>query len=349
MLQFTEILPKSLGVHFNALLAPAIAPPLQALTRVMGPILWFIHLINLPFAGRKQSEDTTLEQISGLAAAARLSRVIDPHQARMIEAASELEDIKVRQIMTPRTEVQYLRVNQPIEETLGIIQSCPYTRLPLCEGSIDNIIGIVNVKDVMRGLDLAPGRFRIEQGEGNSGEREARSGPGSGKHVFGSGTIDLRRIQRDALALPENINILQALRRFQAERQHMAVVVDEYGATQGIVTLEDVLEEMVGDIEDEFDPSAPQRIRPEGDGYRVEGRVSLYELASRIPGLGIDHTEEQVDTAGGYVSQLMGRVPARGDRVISRGFSWTVTLADARQVHEVFLEPLPEPEEGEER
>jgi CBS domain containing-hemolysin-like protein len=134
MLQFTEILPKTIGVKYNHLLAPAIAPPLDLLVRVMRPILWFIHLVNKPFERKSEIADTTLEEIAGLAASARLSQLIDPRQAEILHAASQIESLRVRQIMTPRVEIQYLRVGQPVEELLDILRNSPYTRLPLLRG-----------------------------------------------------------------------------------------------------------------------------------------------------------------------------------------------------------------------
>ncbi len=346
MLQFTEILPKSLGVRYNENLAPVIARPLDGLTRLMAPLIWLIHLINRPFERGGEVEDTTLEQISGLAAAARFSRLIDPQQARMIEAASEFEAIRVRQIMTPRTEVVSIRVDQPIEEILDAVRRSPYTRLPLCEGNVDNIIGVVNVKDLFKALDLVPGRFQLADTDEAREAGEVAARPGAGKHVFGSGAIDLMEIKRDLLVFPQSLNILKALRRFQVDRQHMAVVVNEYGATEGIVTLEDVIEQMVGEIEDEFDPLRPKLVKQEGESYRVSGRVPLHELSGHIPRFHIEHTEESVDTVGGYVVQHMNRLPNVGDSVRDGAWKWTVTKADAKQVHEVLLTPAAGAEEA---
>ena len=339
MLQFTEILPKTLGVRYNGFLAPLIAPPLEVLVRLLGPLLWFIQLINRPFSGSAQTgEDTTLQEIAALAAS---SPLMDPHQSRMIQAASELESIRVRQIMTPRTEVMYLLVSQSIEEILNIMNRCPYTRLPLCDGDIDHVTGMVHGKDLMKVMDLTPGRFNIETiaPDGDSGAEKIAAGPGTALHVFGTGEIDLMKIKRDVVFLPEHLNILEALRHFQRARLHLAVVVDEYGATIGIVTLEDVIEEMVGDIKDEFDLFAAEMIKPEGDGFRVNGRLPLHEFVQHVQGLNIDPAEVGVDTVGGYVSQVLGRLPAVGDVFDSGPYTWTVSLADVRRVREVVLAP----------
>ena len=116
--------------------------------------------------------------------------------------------------------------------------------------------------------------------------------------------------------------------------------MDEYGSTEGIVTLEDVLEEMVGDIRDEFDSFSGEMIKKSGDGFRVDGRCSLHALVQRVPDLRIDHAEEEADTVGGYVSHLIGHLPAKGDTIDAENFRWTVTSSDMRRVREVTVKPL---------
>lgn len=342
MLQFTEILPKTLGVRYNYALALIIARPLDALVRGMSPVIWLIHFVNRPFERPDDRTDTTLVEIHALASSARLSHLIDPQQARMIQAASGLEEIWVRQIMTPRTEVTFLKVSQPIEDVLATLKDCAYTRLPLCDEDIDHPIGMVHIKDVFNHLDLVPGRFNIENAtlQDPANIEKVKAVPGSELHVFGSGHLDLMRLKREVLFLPEHLNILQALRRFQDARVHLAIVVDEYGSTLGIVTLEDVIEEMVGEIKDEFDTVVPEMFHAEDNGYRVNARFPLHELEQHLPDLGIDHTEEDVDTVGGYVSQLMERLPVNGDSVVVGPYRITVTSADARRVRELFLAPL---------
>lgn len=339
MLQFTEILPKTVGVRYNAILAPAIAPALDLVVRMLSPILWVIQCVNRPFSGKEVAgKDTTLQEIAALAAS---SPLMDPHQSRMIQAASELESIRVRQIMTPRTEVMYLLVSQPIEEILSIVKRCPYTRLPLCDGDIDHVVGMVHGKDLMKVMDLTPGRFNVEPIVPGPEYRQEKVAavPGTALHVFGTGEIDLMKIKRDVVFLPDHLNVLEALRQFQRARLHLAVVVDEYGATIGIVTLEDVIEEMVGDIKDEFDLFAADMIKPEGANFRVNGRLPLHEFVQHVPGFDIDPAEEDVDTVGGYVSQVLGRLPEVGETIEAGPYTWTVSLADVRRVREVLLVP----------
>lgn len=343
MLQFTEILPKSLGVRFNGLLAPMIALPLHFLSRVLAPVLWFIHLVNRPFMRAGGQQVNTLEEIAALAASARLSRLIDPQQARMIQAASELEDISVRQVMTPRTYVKYLHADMEVHEILDILKKSPFTRLPLCEPDLDHVIGMVHVKDIIRTLDLMPGRFHLERLEtARADEEQIKALPGTALHVFGAGSIDLMQVKRDVIFLPEQISLLDALRRFQDALLHLGIVVNEHGGTLGIVTLEDVIEEMVGEIRDEFDLFTPEMIHKEDQSFRVNGQFPLHELGYHVPYLGIDHTQEDADTVGGFITHLLARMPEIGDTADMGLYRWTVTAADARRVREVLISPIEE-------
>jgi len=337
MLQFTEILPKTLGVRFNRNLAPLIVRPLDVAVRVMAPVLWLVHLINRPFERGHRTDDTTLEEIAAMAATARLAELIDPRQARMISAASQVDDLLVRQIMTPRTEVMYLRLDQPVGEILDVLQNNPYTRLPVCEGDIDHVIGMAHIRDLFHHLNLVPGRLRIED---VIPERPiaAPPVPGAGLHVIGSGEIDLRAIRREVLFLPEHTRVLDALRRFQESQIHLAIVVNEYGSTAGIVTLEDVLEEVVGEIQDEFDPPKRALVKEEDGGYRIHGRYPTHELRVLLPEL---PDLEDVDTMGGYVAKSFGRIPETGESIEVGHYILRVLASDARRVTEVFVRRIP--------
>lgn len=345
MIQFAQTLPRTLGERYGESLAPAMAPALEVVVHLFSPILWLIDLVNKPFSSPEATcKDTTLQEIAALATS---STLIDPQQSRMIRAASELESIRVRQIMTPRTEVMYLLVSQPIEEILSIVKRCPYTRLPLCNGDIDHVVGMVHGKDLMKVMDLTPGRFNIEAvaPAAKPGPEKVAAVPGTALHVFGTADIDLMKIKRDVVFLPDHLSVLDALRQFQRARLHLAVVVDEYGATIGIVTLEDVIEEMVGDIKDEFDLFAADMLKPEGAGFRVNGSLPLHEFVQYIPSIEIDPAEEDVDTVGGYVSQVLGRLPVVGESIDVGPYTWTVSLADVRRVREVVLQPKAMPVE----
>jgi CBS domain containing-hemolysin-like protein len=241
--------------------------------------------------------------------------------------------------MVPRTRVEYLLIHQPIDQVLKTVQNAGYTRYPLCEGDIDHVIGLVNMKDLFSHLKLVPGKLRFADEQTPEGQAIAIADgkPGSEVHVIGSGEINMLKIKRPVLFVPELTPVPKLLRQFQARRVHMAVVVDEYGATQGIVTLEDVLEEIVGEIDDEFDPVGRNDFITEpGGGYRVSGLLPLRDLRDRlnIPDLGSD----AVDTVGGYIVQTLGRWPRAGDTLpLDDRFNMRVLSVLQRRVGQVLI------------
>jgi CBS domain containing-hemolysin-like protein len=196
------------------------------------------------------------------------------------------------------------------------------------------------VKDLFVQLDLVPGRFDIESVILAKGHKLPDYPlPGSGIHVIGSGSINLRKTQRQILFFPENTSAQKLLRSFQDSRIHIGVVVDEYGATQGIVTLEDVLEEIVGEIEDEFDRPQSANVIAEEGGYRVNGQTQLHELQEwiRLP----DGIIADVDTVSGLIAKLLGRIPEVGDIATCGQYQLRVVQADRRRAREVFMSVVP--------
>ncbi|MBI4560070.1 MAG: HlyC/CorC family transporter [Candidatus Hydrogenedentes bacterium] len=344
MLQFTEILPKTLGVRYNRLLAPLMAPPLELCIRALTPVVWFIHLVNRPFERVPVSHDSTMEEITALAASARIAKSIDPYQERMIVAASRFDELRVQEVMTPRTQVVHLRQDQPVEEILDIVQNSPYTRLPLCDKDLDHIVGMVHVRDLFQHLRLVPGRLNIKDvilAQGRTVPPDFVL-PGSGLHVIGSGNVDLQKIRREILFIPEHTPVLQALKRFQEAHVHLAVVVDEYGSTLGIVTLEDIIEEVVGEIEDEFDPPRRALVVKDPQGYRVNGRLPIRELAQHVPSITVEDSD--ILTVSGHVAKELGRIPQTGDTITWGPYTVRVTSADARRARELVFVPKPEEE-----
>jgi CBS domain containing-hemolysin-like protein len=259
----------------------------------------------------------------------------------VLTGAFEFGELKVRQIMTPRLRVDFLTLNQPIGQVLRTVQKSAYTRLPLCEGDIDHVIGMVHMKDLFAHLHLTPGKLRFADQKTPTGEAIAIADgmPGSAVHVIGAGDIDLRKIKRDVLFVPELLPVPRLLRQFQTRQIHMAVVVNEYGSTLGIVTLEDVLEEIVGEIEDEFDTAQPLELVKEGTTFRVHGQYPLHELREQLT-LPEDFDLPDVDTIGGYVVQQLKRWPRTGDAVDLAGYSVKVTGVQKNRVQQVLISPM---------
>ena len=345
-----EQAPKNWAISFSDRLLPILAPPLVAFTYLFYPLIWLLNSLthavlrltgvkpNLaPHGGLPHTE----EELRGLLAQAVASGTIPKGKGRLLTSAFDFAELKVRQIMVPRTRVDYLLLRQPISDVLRTVQKAEYTRLPLCDGDIDHVIGLIHIKDLFSHLKLVPGKLRFADETTPGGEviAIADGKPGSQVHVIGSGEIDLTKIKRPILFTPELTPVPKLLRQFQMSHLHMAVVVDEYGATQGIVTLEDVLEEIVGEIEDEFDPVRRTDFLQEGGGYRVSGMFPLHELRERLDLADLE--EEDVDTVGGYVVAHLGRWPRPGDTLpLGDRYNARVLSVLQRRVGQLLITPM---------
>jgi CBS domain containing-hemolysin-like protein len=345
-----EVAPKNWAIFYPDKLLPALALPLVAFTYIFYPLIWALNALSnllLRVSGIKIVHDAhggmphTEEELRALLRQAVASGTIAKGNERLLTSAFEFGELKVRQIMTPRTEVVSLLLDQPLGEILKTVQKSAYTRLPLCDKDIDHVVGVVHMKDLFNHLKLVPGKLKFLDERDPGGELIAipTGLPGSAVHVIGSGEIDLRAIRRDILFVPEFTPVPKLLRLFQTSHVHMAMVVDEYGATQGIVTLEDVLEEIVGEIADEFDVDAPTPdFVMEGETIRVSGLFPLHALRERVPDIG-DVEQNGVDTVGGYVTQELGRLPRPGDTVELGRFTARVVAVQQKRAKQLVLTP----------
>jgi CBS domain containing-hemolysin-like protein len=348
-----EVAPKNWAIFYPDKLLPVVAVPLVIFTYLCYPLIWALNAASnwlLRISGIRITHGAhggmphTVEEIRGLLAQAVAATADDGAEKgheRILTSAFEFGDLKARQIMTPRTQVDYLKLDQPVGDVLKTVRKTGYTRLPLVQGDIDHVVGFVHIKDLLNQLNLVPGKLRFTDERDPTGALIAIADgkPGSAVHVIGSADIDLRKIKRDILFVPELTPVPMLLRQFQTSRIHLAIVVDEYGATQGIVTLEDVVEQIVGDIRDEFDPAGEKAFVADGENYRVSGLFPLHELRERL-GLSEDAIDaEGVDTVGGYIVQRLNRWPRAGDRVDLGPYVAKVVSMQNRRVNQVLLMP----------
>jgi CBS domain containing-hemolysin-like protein len=347
-----EQAPKNWAIHYADAMLPILAPPLILFTYTFYPLIWLLNAasngllrltgVHIEHGGEHGGLPHTEDELKGLLAQAVAQGTITKGRGRLLTSAFEFAELKVRQIMTPRTQVDYLLLEQPIGEVLRVVRKSAYTRLPLCDKDIDHVVGLVHTKDLFHQLQLVPGKLRFSDEKTPDGMAVAIADglPGSQVHVIGSADIDLRKIKRDVLFVPELTPVPRLLRQFQASRVHMAVVVDEYGATSGIVTLEDVIEEIVGEIEDEFDSAgARSDFVKEGEGFRVSGTFPLHELRERLQ-LEDFQAGDTVDTIGGYIVQQLNRWPRPGDKVdLGDRYTARVQTVLHRRVGQVLILP----------
>jgi magnesium and cobalt transporter len=239
--------------------------------------------------------------------------LIDADALSMIEGVFQVSDLSARDIMVPRPQMDVIDLNKPIDEWMPLVLETAHSRFPAIDGDRDKVVGILLAKDLLR--------------------------------YYAEESFDVRDMLRPAVFIPESKRLNVLLRDFRANRNHMAVVVDEYGGVAGLITIEDVLEQIVGDIEDEYDYDEEEdNILPVKDGRRPRWRVkALTEVEQFNETLGVEFSDEDVDTVGGLVANHLGRVPRKGDVFDMKNMRFEVLRADARQVHVLLVEKLPEP------
>jgi CBS domain containing-hemolysin-like protein len=311
-----ELAPKSLAIQRPEAVALAVAPPLRAFHRVFAPALWLLNASSTAFLralGIHPPDGSELvhseEELRLLLAESHRTGALSTSKRKLLENIFDYTRRSAKHIMVPRAEIVYLTLRKSLVENLEIIRTNQHTRYPLCETDIDHVVGMIHTKDLLQ----------------PEGLRESR---------------DLLRLKREILFVPETRPLELLQRDFQQRRVHMALVVDEYGSTSGLVTLEDILEEIVGEIQDEFD-AEPPKMEATGDGYVVDGLVLIDEIAAR---LGIEVAEQESNTLGGFVIAKLGRIARVGDVVRLDGYDVKVIEMKGRRVSKLLLTPVAERE-----
>lgn len=231
---------------------------------------------------------------------------LDKEEGSMLLSVLTLDELQVQDIMTPRTDIACASDEESIRDVAELIISTGHSRIPIYSGNRDNIIGILHAKDLLEHL--------LDNNE--------RDKPAAG-------------MMREPFFVPETKNVLDLLQEFRSKKQHLAVILDEYGGTAGLVSIEDVLEQIVGDIEDEHDAPRKEEISYQDDGsYLIAGRAFLEDLSETLP---ISISSEEVDTIGGYLTHLAGRVPEQGEQFTVEGATFIIEDSDVKQIHSVRL------------
>ena len=304
-----ELAPKYLALERALPLALWTAYPLDVFHSVMRP---FTKVINASALGvlrlfgvrpGVEAQAHSAEELRMLVAASTKNGILQESERVLVGNALDFAETLVRQVMVPRTEMVAIPDDTTVAGVVEVLKQSPFTRLPVYHEDLDHIVGVIHVKDVV----------------GASPERLVRD------------------IMRKPLYLPETTHLDRALAQFRRERVQLAIVVDEFGGTAGLVTLEDVIEELVGEVQDEFDREAPM-LREEGGVYLINGLMTLNELRER---LGLDLTEEPYDTVGGMIFGRLGRLAQVADSVDIEGYRFTVTAIDGRRVAQVKAKKLP--------
>jgi magnesium and cobalt exporter, CNNM family len=306
---FGEVLPMTLAVKYPDRFLAFAGRPVAWLGVVLAPVraaLAGLTALTVGLLGRGRAEQATLseEELRTLVDVGASEGVVEGAEREMIHKVFELEDTFVRSVMVPRPDMICLDVGTPAGQILPALREHLHSRVPVYEGSIDVIVGILYTKDLLPYMDGLPAGF------------------------------DLRAHLHPPYFVPESKRADTLLQEFQAKRLHMAIVVDEYGGTAGLVTLEDLLEELVGEISDEYEK--PERLiqRVDGKTFRVSGKLSIEDL-NAVTGLKV--TNEGYDTVGGWVLDLFGRVPRRSERTETPEAWLTVEKVERTRILEVLV------------
>src|SRR5262245_4889850 len=313
----SELLPKRLAISRPDDLACAAARPLDLLARVARPAVWCMSTATTGLAflfGVRQSQvqGTTLQEIRHLIEMGTAEGIVDPVEQKLAFEALQLGDRTVRQIMKPRIDIDAVDAETPEEELLGVISMAGFSRLPVYEGDLDHMIGFVHLKDVLR------------------------------QHYLGW-KLDLRKLVRPALTVPDTMRLDQLLVRFQEERNQLAIVVDEFGATRGMVTLEDVLEELVGELLTDHHQRVEQQIvQRDATHWEVEGSVSIADLLERLGRQNLlESAPRTVSSVAGLVLEVLGHLPVAGEKATWHDLSFEVVALESQRIDRLLVTITP--------
>ncbi len=302
---FGEVIPKGIAVKIPEHVARYIAFPIYAIGKILlpfrVPIGWIIDGIGWILGWSPRHEPyVTMEELKVLLSLSEKHGVVEPKARSMIHAVLDFGRLRVKDLMVPRVDMMVFDISHPLEEFTSLAKRSIYKKVPVFEGTSDNILGLVYAKDVF----LNPGK-------------------------------PLRELVKPVLFVPESKNIESLLREFRREHAQMAIVIDEYGGTAGLVTLEDILEEVVGEIQDETErPEEP--IRKLGDNrYIIHGSLSLRDWSETF---GIELEPSEADTVGGFVVSLLGRIPQREDSVSYQNIVFSVDEVRRRRITRLLVE-----------
>lgn len=315
-----ELAPKSIALQNPERTSLIVARPTLWSERLFKPAILLLNgtgnaLLKLvgvqPASGHELSH--SVEELKMLVTASAESGVVEQEESEMLHAIFDFGSLLVRQVMIPRTEVIAVEADTTLKDIITLVSESTYTKFPIFEDSLDQIIGIVHIKDLLSAMQSSD----CQQ-------------------------CTARDFAREPIFVPETISVNTLLHQFRADRQHIAIVMDEYGGTAGLVTLEDLLEEIVGEVSDPFDMFIPE-IQTQSDGTILIDGLTLIEVVNEQ--LGLDLTDPDYDTIAGYVLGKLGRIPRLHDTVEGDGVRLRVEAMDGLRIARLSLVPLDEMED----
>jgi CBS domain containing-hemolysin-like protein len=316
---FAEVAPKTYAVQHTDQAALRVAPVVWWLTRlpILGPLtrlLIGIGNIVTPGKGLKSGPFVSEDELRAIVDEAEREEVIEDEEREMIQSIFEFGDTVVREVMVPRPDMVVVPVNCSLEQVLEVILRTGYSRIPVYGRDIDDVVGLAYAKDVLRSLH------------------------------DGQADKPLAEILRPAPVMPESMRAADCLREMRRRKSHMVIVIDEYGGTSGLVTIEDLLEEIVGEITDEYDREEPN-VEPLPDGgWRVNARMSIDEVNELLD---MELPATEWDSIGGLLLNLVGDVPKEGQQIEFQGLSLRAERVQGRRIGRVRINRLDRPSDSE--
>jgi CBS domain containing-hemolysin-like protein len=316
---FAEVAPKTYAVQHTDRAALTVAPFVYVLTRlpVLGPLarlLIGIGNVVTPGKGLKSGPFVSEDEIKAMVDEAERDDVIEEEEREMIHSIFEFGDTILREVMVPRPDMVAVPLETPLQEVLELILHSGFSRIPVYDGTIDEVVGLAYAKDVLS---------RLHDGQADK---------------------PLAEILRPAPFMPESMRAAEGLREMRRRKSHMVIVIDEYGGTSGLVTLEDLLEEIVGEIADEYDREEPN-VEPLPDGdYRVNARLGIDEVNELLD---VELPSTEWDSIGGLLFNLVGGVPREGQEIEVQGLRLRAERVQGRRIGRVRIHRLGPPEESQ--
>ena len=310
---FAELIPKAIALGAPERFALILSRPIDVLARLLGPVVGVLNGITRWVArsmGVEMNQEAAIsaEELRLIVERGGEQGVLEAEEEQMINAVIELGERRVHEVMVPRVAIASVDVDATLEQAIDLVVEVGHSRIPVYHDSIDEIVGILYAKDLLPILKAGAAPRPM-----------------------------LRSLLRSPVFVPESMTIDDLLHEFQRRKVHIAIVLDEYGGTAGLLTIEDLLEEIVGEIQDEYDTEEPMVVRLSDDEARVDGRADVDDLAELFD-LNLElEDEDEYDTVGGLVYHRIGGVPSPGDQIDVNGLTLTVESTDGRRVGKVLV------------
>ncbi len=308
VLVFCEVLPKSYAKRNAEKLSLLFAAPLSVLVTILKPFVWILNKMSSIFKGA-DSPTVTEDELKYMIDEIEEEGIIEEQESELVKSALDFDEITVNKILIPRVKIIGIEINESIDEIKKLFNQEMYSRMPVYEKSLDNITGIITNKAFFKML--------VE------------------------GKSDIREIIQEVPHIADTNLISEAMKLMQRSKVHLAVVTDEYGGTEGIVTLEDIIEELVGEIYDEYDEIITNIVKLSENRYEAAGDTNISDLFEMLE-LDEAITETDCTTVGGWITDIMGHIPEAGETVETGIFILTATEVNENKVEKIIIEILPE-------